>query len=401
MSARFHWFRPLASSLTAGSFLLAQFSPLLAQTNAAAPGSTVTIEECQNLNDPDVRAQIRKLTESALARELGEVDYAALVDKHWRDVKMSERLDTEIDDAIRIVRADTNILDRAYSTVSREQAEKTAVAVAERAYGSEGFKAAMADLARGVGADFGVRIEGSAAKVAGPVIACVRTALQSRYGGAVAQVFARETEGNLNVTTKTGSAKIDTGDLLLQNTGTISGIVLIVSRRIIARMVATIGRRVAGLVASRIISTFTGLVGLALIARDVYEANEGVFPLIAERMKSDEAKDLIKEELTKSIQTDLRQQVGVIAEETTERIYSFWQEFKQKYNVLLSLAEKHAEFAEFLKNRTVDQLGRLGRLVGYLLGEEQEAGVLKRARDGSLGRALLDLDDNGVASPSR
>jgi hypothetical protein len=396
VSARFHWFRSFTASLTAGSFLLAQFSPLLAQTNTEIPGSSVTIDECQNLNDPDVRAQIRKLTESALSRELGQVDYAALVNKHWRDVKMSERLDAEIDEAIRVVRADTNILDRAYSTVSREQAEKTAIAVAERAYGSEGFKAAMADLARGVGADFGARIEGSAAKVAGPVIACVRTALQSRYGGAVAQVFARETESNLNVTTATGTAKIDTSDVLLQNTGTISGIVLIVSRRIIARMVATIGRRVAGLVASRIISTFTGLIGLALIARDVYEANEGVFPLIAERMKSDEAKDLIKEELTKSIQTDLVQQVGVIAEETTERIYSFWQDFKQKYNVLLSLAEKNTDFAEFLKNRTVDQLGRLGRLVGYLLGEEQEAGVLKRTRDGSLGRALLDLDDTGV-----
>jgi len=397
VSARFHWFRPFAASLTAISFLLAQFSPLLAQTNAPAPGSSVTIEECQNLNDPEVRAQIRKLTESALARELGQVNYAALVDKHWRDVKMSERLDVEVDEAIRVVRADTNMLDRAYSTVSREQAEKTAIAVAERAYGSEGFRAAMADLARGVGADFGARIEGSAAKVAGPVIACVRTALQSRYGSAVAQVFARETEGNLNVTTATGTAKIGTSDLVLQNTGTISGIVLIVSRRIIARMVATIGRRVAGLVASRIISTFTGLLGLALIARDVYEANEGVFPLIAERMKSDEAKDLIKEELTKSIQTDLTQQVGVIAEETTERIYSFWQEFKQKYNVLLSLAEKYADFGEFLKNRTVDQLGRLGRFVGYLLGEEQEAGVMKRVRDGSLGRALLDLDDTGVA----
>lgn len=397
MSARFHWFRPFAASLTAGSFLLAQFSPLLAQTNAEAPGSNVTIQECQNLNDTEVRAQIRKLTESALSRELGQVDYTALVGKHWRDVKMSERLDAEIDEAIRIVRADTNILDRAYSTVSRETAEKTAIAVAERAYGSEGFRAAMADLARGVGADFGARIEGSAAKVAGPVIACVRTALQSRYGSAVAQVFARETEGNLNVTTATGAAKIDAGDLLLQNTGTISGIILIVSRRIIARMVATIGRRVAGLVASRIISTFTGLFGLALIAHDVYEANEGVFPLIAERMKSDEAKDLIKEELTKSIQTDLGQQVGAIAEETAERIYSFWQEFKQKYNVLLSLAERHADFAEFLKNRTVDQLGRLGRLAGFLLGEEQEAGVLKRTRDGSLGRALLDLDDTGVA----
>lgn len=397
MSAKSHWFRPVAASITAFSFLLAQVSPLIAQANAETPAPNVTIQECQNLNDPEVRAQIRKLTEAALTRELGQVDYAALVAKHWRDVRMSDRLDTEVDEAIRINRANTNILDRAYSTVSREQAEKTAIAVAERTYGSEGFKAAMTDLAQGVGTDFGARIEGSSAKVAGPVIACVRTALQSRYGGAVAQVFTRETEGNLNVNPKAGSAKIGTSDLVLQNTGTISGIVLIVSRRIIARMVATIGRRVAGLVASRIISTFTGLIGLALIAHDVYEANEGVFPLIAERMKSDEAKDLIKEELTKSIQSDLAQQVGVIAEETTERIYTFWQDFKQKYNVLLSLAERQADFADFLKNRTVDQLGRLGRLVGFLLGEELEAGVMKRTRDGSLGRALLDLDDNGVA----
>jgi hypothetical protein len=386
----------VVASLTAGSLLLAQLWPAMAQTRPDAPASNISIQECQSLNDPDVRAQIRKLTEGALTQELGEIDYTALVDKHWRAAKMSERLDTEVDEAIRIVRADTNILDRAYSTISRETAEKTAIAVAERAYGSEGFKAAIADMARGVGADFGSRIEGSAAKVAGPVIACVRSALQSRYGNAVAQVFAHETEGNLNVGTNVGSAKIDTGDLLLQNTGTISGIVLIVSRRIIARMVATIGRRVAGLVASRIISTFTGLIGLALIAHDVYEASEGVFPLISERMKSDEAKDLIKQELTKSIETDLKQQVSVIAEETTDRIYSFWQDFKQKYNVLLSLAEKNTDFADFLKNRTVEQLGRLGRLVGFLLGEEQEAGVLKRTRDGSLGRAVLDLDDAGV-----
>jgi hypothetical protein len=397
VSAKSHPFRRLAACLTATSFLLAQLPSAPAQTPAETPPTNITIQECQNLNDPDVRAQIRALTEAALTRELGEVDYAALVDKHWREVKMSERLDVQIDEAIGIVRADTNILDRAYSTVSRETAEKTAIAVAERAYGSEGFRAAMADLAQGVGADFGARIEGSAAKVAGPVIACVRTALQSRYGGAVAQVFARETEGNLNVSTNIGSAKIDTGDLLLQNTGTISGIVLIVSRRIIGRMVATIGRRVAGLVASRIISTFTGLIGLALIARDVYEASEGVFPLISERMKSDEAKDLIKQELTQSIRTDLGQQISTIADETTDRIYSFWQDFKQKYNVLLSLAEKSTDFADFLKNRTVEQLGRLGRLVGFLLGEEQEAGVLKRTRDGSLGRALLDLDDTGVA----
>lgn len=395
MSVSLNPIRSCIGSLTIVSLLLGQLPPARAQD---AVRTDVAIEQCRDLGDPEVRAQIRSLTETALTAELAQVDYAALVDKHWRESRMSERLDAEIDEAIRVVRADTNMLDRAYSTISRETAERTAIAVAERAYGSEGFKGALADLAQGVGADFGSRIEQSAGRVAGPVIACVRTALQTRYGGAVAQVFARETESNIDSASgRVGGARIGTGDLLLQNTGTIAGIVLIVSRRVIAQMVATIGRRVAGLVASRIISTFTGLIGLALIVRDIYEASEGVFPLIAERMKSDDAKTLIRQEITRSIQTDLNQQVGVIAEETTERIYAFWQDFKQKYNVLLSLAEKSPDFAQFLKNRTVDQLGRLGRLVAFLLREESEDGVLQRARDGTLGRAVTELDDEGVA----
>lgn len=392
--------RPLIGAVMAAALALAEINQAAAQTpqpQAQSLPVPVNIEQCNNLSDPDVRAQIRSLTETALNEELARIDYAALVDKYWREAKLAERLDSEIDEAIRIERANTNLLDRAYSTISQETAEKTAMAVAERAYGSEGFNAALADLAQGVGKDFGLRVERAASRVSAPVIDCVKTALQSRYGGAVAEVFTQETQKNFDITAEIAGAKIDTGDLLLQNAGTVSGIVLIVSRRIIAQMVAGIGRRVAGIVASRIVASFTGLIGLALIAKDVYDATEGVFPLIEERMKSDEAKTLIKEELTRSIKSDLTQQTGPIAGETAERIYAFWLDFKQKYDVLLSLAEKSPDFAEFLKTRTADQLGRLGRMVSFLLKEENEAGVLQRTRDGTLRRALAALDDAGVA----
>jgi len=392
--ARLHPFRSAIGAITLAVYLLTCLPPAMAQNGGNIP---VRIEQCQNLSDPEVRAQLKTLTKESLTTQLGQIDYRALVEKHWREVKMDERLDREIDEAIRIARADTTILDRAYSTISKETAEKIAIDVAERAYGSEGFKAALSDLAQGVGNDFGTRLERAAARVSAPVINCVRTALQSRYGGAVAQVFEQETEENLNITNQIGGAKIDTGDLVLENIGTISGIVLIVSRRIIARMVATIGRRVAGLVASRIISTFTGLVGLALIVRDLYEASKGVFPLIEERMKSAEAKDLIKAELAKSIEADLTAQIDTIAEATTERIYAFWQDFKQKYSVLLNLAEKDDAFGTFLKTRRADELGRLGRIVGFLLKKDGEAGVLQRTRDGTLRRALGVLDETGVS----
>ncbi|HKJ60794.1 MAG TPA: hypothetical protein VKA94_02195 [Hyphomicrobiales bacterium] len=390
----FRSFRTVTSGVTLASFLLVQFpASAIAQEQATAP---LAIEQCQDLGDPQVRAQLEALTKQSLQQQVGQLDYARLVNEQWRAVEMDRRLDLEIDEAIRVEREKTSILGRAYSTVSKEEAEKTAIAVAERAYNSEGFRSAVANLAQGVGSEFGRRIETAAARVSGPVIECVRTALQTRYGNAVAQVFEKETQDNLDIAAEIGNAKIGADDLLLQNIGTISGIVLIVSRRIIGRMVATIGRRVAGLVASRIVSTFTGLIGLALIARDLYLASEGVFPLIEERMKSDEAKGLIKAELAKSIENDLSQQLDTIAAETSERIYAFWQDFKQKYNVLLELAEKYPDFAMFLKARKAGELGRLGRIVSLVMTGGEQA-VLQRTRDGSLRRSLTLLDEDGVS----
>lgn len=402
VTSSFSSIRSLITALTVTCFLLAQMPPAQAQSQPQGQPQDrqavrLGIEQCQDLGDPQVREQLEVLTRASLSEQLGQIDYDALVRTQWLAARMDQRIDQEIDDAIRIVRADTTILDRAYSTISQEQAEKTAIAVAERAYGSDGFRNALSDLAQGVGREFGQRIEVAAANVSGPVIDCVRTALQSRYGGAIASVFERETRDNLDVTTEIGNARIGADDLVLQNVGTISGIVLIVSRRIIGRMVATIGRRVAGLVASRIISTFTGIVGLALIARDLYLANEGVFPLIEERMKSDEAKSLIKAEMAKSIEGDLSQQVDVIAAETTDRIYAFWQDFKQKYNVLLELSEKYPDFAMFLKTRKSEELGELGRIVSLVLSLDGEDGVLRRTRDGTLRQALAVLGDDGVA----
>ncbi len=151
-----HPFRSIVGSATIFTFLLSSMPPAVAQDQARI---SVTIEQCNNLGDPEVRAQIRALTETALTKELGQIDYAALVDKYWHEAKVGERLDKEIDDAIRVERANTNMFGRAYSTISQETAEKVATAVAERTFGSEGFKAALTDLAQGVGKDFGSRVE--------------------------------------------------------------------------------------------------------------------------------------------------------------------------------------------------------------------------------------------------
>lgn len=382
--------RALVTLVVAGSLLV----PVARVRAQVVPAPT--IDSCRDLKDEDVRGKIREMTADTLKRELAGVNYLQLVDKQWADRRIDERIDREIDDAVAAVSKDVGWIERAYSTVSRETAERFATAVAERAYNSAGFRAALVELAQGVGGELGARIESTAGTVASPILACVQTALSTRYGGAIAGVFARESEESARIQPQVGAARIDAGDLALEGAGTISGIVLVVTRRVIGRIVAGIGQRVAGLVASRVISTFTGIIGLALIARDLYDAGSGVFPIVAERMKSAEAKGLIKTEIVKSIEADMREQTTTIADETAERLYSFWLDFKQKYAKLLQLAEKNADFATFLKDRRIDQLGRLGLITELVLAQEGEPALFRRTSDGSLSRILLDLTDAGI-----
>lgn len=358
--------------------------------------STVTVEECRNLSDTEVRDRIRDLASTILKSEFGKIDYAALVNAYWAKTGVNARVDREIDLAVADVRSNTGWFDRAYSTVSTSSAKRYATAVADKAYNSEGFKQALEDMAKGVATDAGQQIERATQQVANPVITCVQTALQTRYGGAIAAVFAQESQKNLE-TDKAGPVRIDTSDLVLNNTASISGIVLIVTRRVIARVVQSIGRRIAGVVASRIASLVATVVGVVLIAKDLYEAGDGVFPLIADRMKADETKQLIKDEIGKSIQSEITQQVGTIAQETSERIYTVWLDFKQKYARLLALSEKFPTFKEFLRDRRLEQLGSLGRIVDIILGSESEERLVQRVADGSLNKALIDLTEPGLA----
>ncbi len=391
--------RVLAWTLTWGAVagLLIQAPRIaLAEQAPVATMPVVTIDECRALDDADVHSRIRELAATSFKTELTAIDYPGLVNKHWIKADVSARLDREVDAAIEAVRADSSWTDRAYSTVSKTAAGRYAAAVADKTYNSEGFKAALDELATGVAKDAGAQIEAATAKVSNPIVACVQTALQSRYGGAVAQVFVQESQKNLEAHAEQPAVKIGTSDLVLNNAASISGIVLIVTRRIIASVVQGIGSRIAGVVASRIVSSVAGLVGLALIAKDIYEAGDGVFPIVAAQMKSDETKTVIKDEIGKTIQSDITQQVGNIAGETADRIYSVWLDFKQKYKLLLSLSEKNAAFASVLKDARLDQVGKLGQIVEILHGSEGENRIFERAADGSLTKALLDLNEAGL-----
>jgi len=392
--------RSATALVTASAIALTAIVPqraAIAQRNGDTPSTGLPRpSECRQLDDDNVRAAIRSITEQRLKAELSGLNYAALVQQQWRTTDMDRRIDEQIDNAIGEVRADTDWFERAYSTISREQAEKFAVSVAEKTYNSEAFRNAMSDLTTAIGEDIGGRLEQAAAQASGPAVSCMRLALEARYGGAVAQSFVQQTEDTLNVAAQSGTPAITTGDLVFQGSEAIGGLLLIMTRRMIARMVAQMGRRLAGAIATRIVSSFTGVIGLALIVKDLIDAGEGVFPLIEERMKSDESKQLIKTEIAESISGFVNENIETISQETAANMFAMWQAFQDRYDLLLSLADKNTAFRDFLRQRKARELARLGELVELVVNQESEPAVFRRLEDGSLKTALETLSLDGI-----
>lgn len=370
---------------------LAQTTPP-AQPSASAP----TPAQCRKLDDDNVRAAIQSITEQRLKTELSGLNYAALVQKYWNETRMDRRIDERIDAAIREVRADTGWLDRAYSTISREQAEKFAVAVAQKTYDSEAFRTAMARLTTAIGEDIGGRLEQAAASASGPAIACMRLALEARYGGAIGQTFVERTEASLDVAARSGTADISAGDLVFEGSQAIGGLLLIMTRRMIARMIAQMGRRLAGAIATRIVSSLTGVIGLALIVKDIIDAGKGVFPLIEERMKSDESKKLIKTEIAQTISSHVSENIETISQETADNMFAMWRAFQQRYDLLLSLADQNDGFADFLKARRPGELATLGEIVELIVTRRGRPEVFRRLENGSLKTALETLSPEAI-----
>jgi len=401
--------RSATALLTAVSVIVATAAPqrvahAQSESRTAPPSvSGPTPAQCRELDDENIRAAIRSITESRLEAELSGLNYAALVQQYWTETSMDRRIDERIDLAIREVRADTDWFDRAYSTISKSQAKEFAVAVAEKTYDSPAFRAAMSELTTAIGEDIGGRLETAAAEASGPAIACMRLALEARYGSAIGQTFVDRTEQSLNIAARSGTADISTGDLVFEGSEAIGGLLLVMTRRMIARMVAQMGRRLAGAIATRIVSSFTGLIGLALIVKDIIEAGEGVFPLVEERMKSDESKKLIKTEIAETISSYVNDNIETISQETADNMFASWRSFQQRYDLLLSLADQNEAFARFLKQRKPGELARLGEIVELVVNRQGRPAVYQRIEDGSLETALetLSLDAIEIARQTR
>ena len=215
--------------------------------------------------------------------------------------------------------------------------------------------------------------------------------LRRRYGPTVAAVVSADTGREYSIDPAKGGAQVTAGQMLIEGKEGIAGVVVLVVRRQLASMAQRIGQRVLGSVLSRLVSSVAGVVGLVLIAKDIWDFRHGVLPIVAEEMKSKATKDKVRQEIATTIADHINQSVKEIADKTAERVVQIWLDFRRAHAKVLELAERNADFKQLLDTLRPDDLPRLDEIVALVLASEGEAGVLRRLADGTLHRAVSAL----------
>ena len=353
--------RNLISSLTALALAVCQVA-----TAAAAPLSKADYEACQARDETALKAAIETISVRALKRGLASVDDRAVVGDAWRRGGLDAIVDAQVDQAVEEVAQQTSWANLLQSLAYQQKAQELATAVAEHVYRSDAMKAALEELAVGVGKDIGRQIEFASADASEPTLACLKAFVGARYGTTVARAVSGETGKDLAVDPNKAAAGITPGAVLRESSGGIAGAAVLLLRRQLANMAERVGARLVGSVLARLVSVVAGGVGLALIAKDIWDLRRGVLPIIATEMKSKENKDKVQEELARTFSEQISAHLNEIGAATADHVVDIWRDFRSAHMQALDLAERNARFKSFLDSLKPQTLPRLDEAVSLL-----------------------------------
>ncbi|HWK34197.1 MAG TPA: hypothetical protein VNR51_11020, partial [Hyphomicrobium sp.] len=264
--------RPLALLLSL-AIATGQVAPTFAQ-----PLSRADYEACQARDESAFRTAIQNITVRALQSGIATVDYRAAVGDEWRRIGMDDIIDKRVDLAVEEVRRETSWANLLQSLANQQKAQELATAVAERVYRSDAMKAAIEQLAAGVGTQIGKQMEFATEDAAEPALACLQAFVGARYGETAARAVMGDAGRTANIDPGKGTAEMSAGAVLRESSSGIAGAAVLLMRRQLANMAGRIGQRIVGSVLARLVSVVAGGVGLVLIAKDIWDLRNGVLP---------------------------------------------------------------------------------------------------------------------------
>lgn len=364
------------------------------QSDSAPP-----LERCLNLDENDLRSELREVTRQFFDAELGAVDLPRMVENKWLELGLPDLLETEVNRAVESVRQDTAWTRNLTASFSPAQATELAEQIAERAFTSEALRTRLETLAGEVADDFTQSFTSVAARSASASAACLQTYLGNTYGSAVATTYKQEIQAQVE---KVGTEAL-TGNFQPDTLGLRSGVGVAsiaggyVARAVARRLSTQISRRVAGNIATRIlgragssvIPVVGWVVGGGLIVFDVIDSTvRGPFPAIRRQLSGAETQRQIQEEIATSLREDTPTVSAELSAGIAGEIFTQWQSFTQNFALILGLASRNAAFRRELERVPEIDLYKLAEVVQTV----PESTVLEAAQKGEL-RRVVELPD--------
>lgn len=335
--------------------------------------AAVTLDGCQDLQPASLRQSLTELIQTQLDAQALTAD-AAQLSALWVKLGVDEVIAAETDKAVQYIHDNSGYWERYGSTWGLESADRFTADIVNRVFNSPAFSDKMQVLIAQYGDATQGQLEQVLAKAWEQGHQCLSTFIGGRYGRALAYQYKQAGEQGIRSAVQ-GLQQTQVGGVT-SHSSALSGVAVLVGKKILQKMLTNLIARISGGVAQRIggaiASRFIPVLGWGLLLYDFYAAADGILPEVAQVLKSSETRTEVLAQLKQGIEAEFKS--DKLAQEVAAQVHSQWQEFHQRHQRVLDLAEQSAEFKRVLSDLAPEQLDRFSSVVGILLeavGTEQ------------------------------
>ncbi|MBI1295421.1 hypothetical protein GC175_10755 [bacterium] len=354
-----------------------------------------TFEECESVEEASLRDELNQLTQSIFAAGGEEIDVTILVDRTWIALDIDSTIDREVEAAIQSIYQDESYWNRFLSGWSADKAEEFTTQIANEAFSSEGFRSQIEALSGAVATAVAEEMTVVSARSASSALLCVQSFVGDSYSDTMAALFEAEIAQGVGDIDLAG-VDADVQPLLESRTRSLAGVGVIIGAQIARRLAEKVAQRIAGKVVGRVLGKAAAsvipiagwVIGGGLIVWDLIEGGRGALPQIQSALQEESVKATIREEVTTTVEDELRKEMPEIARTVSNDVYSSWLDFKRKYTQVLELADENPQFRSLIEEVTAEDVGKLATLVVTVEQSVGREGLLRAIDDGQLQELL-------------
>ena len=361
--------------------------------------SQYTVGDCSRIDKTQVRNEIEKHALEVINTSDTPAGIDSLVERKWAELEMDAAVDQAVQQAVDNLGSEEDYWNKLLSGWWGEKAQEYAERIANDAFSSPAFQVKLEELSTAVGAEVARRVETQFVAAASVALLCLKEYVGEQYSDQLFAAFERSVRADTqNVDLSASSPPIldavQQHNLALMGVGAILVAQLVnrlaqkLTQKIAQRVAGKVVGRVAGKAGSSLIPVAGWIIGVALIAYDLWEGNAGALPQIQEALQSEEVKDKIRDEIALAIKDDLPDQAALIALETSVSLVEQWQGFCTDYGDVCQVADQNADFRSLLGYVALDELDSLAMLVTWFINQEGRRALDGAVIDGSLEQLL-------------